>query len=190
MGSHRHDSSDDKAAGKPPIGTFKTTSKDIEKFLDSFKFVKSAPDGWKEFRSQEGKFSALFPGTPKLEHETIEGSKGKMEMYTASFTDGNGVEYKVVYADVEGVARTDKTKILDAGTNGTVADGKLRSSRDFTLNGAPSREIVVDTKDGFTVRKRICLVGDRVYQVSATTARGAETTSDVEAFMESFEWMK
>jgi hypothetical protein len=170
----------------------KESSPDATKFLDSFKLLTVETDSWKEFRSQAGRFSVRLPGTPKEDKQAIDTAVGKIDMFLFVYEVSNDVAYLIMYNDYpeDVVAKADKTTMLDGARDGAVENvkGKLRSEKNVSISGSPGREIVVDTSDAplSTIKSRMYLVKNRLYQVMAVVPKGKETSKDVDKFLDSF----
>lgn len=152
------------------------------------------PIVWKEFVSAEGRFAALFPGTPADASEktppAARGATGAPEagdagLHSLKATDPTtNIVVMVGYADLPaGTVTPENTKaILDGGRDSSVAAvrGTLRSEKDVTLGAFPGRELVVEapvpdpTVQGALVRARAYLVKDRLYYIQVIRERPSD----------------
>ncbi|MDW8365330.1 MAG: hypothetical protein RMK49_05760 [Abditibacteriales bacterium] len=168
------------------------SSPDATKFLDSFKLLTVETDSWKEFRSPAGRFSVRLPGAPKEDKQAIDTAAGKIDMFLFTYEVSNDVAYLIIYSDYpeDLIVNADKTKMLDGARDGAVKNvkGTLRSEKNISLSGWLGREIVIDTPDdpASTIKSRMYLVKNRLYQVMAVMPKGKETSKDVDKFLDSF----
>ncbi len=145
---------------------------------------------WETFSSPIGGFSVLAPETPKEMKKTVNTAVGPVDAYffiarqrTAAYTAG--------YSDYPSsmVRNSNPDEILDNSRDGAVANiqGKLLSELIITLGRYPGREIKVETPDGkSTMRARIYLVNNRLYQLIVATTRENALSPDVTRFLDSF----
>jgi len=146
---------------------------------------------WKEFRSSEGAFSVLMPGTPEESTETLSTEIGPLNLH--SFTvNQRERSYGVVYADYPEalVQNTDPEGILDGARDGAVAkvQGKLLSESFIDLDNHPGREIKVESSDRTaTLRARVYLVNNRLYQTVWAGPKEDSSSEEVDRFLDSFE---
>lgn len=150
----------------------------------------SAAEEWKEFRSQEGRFSVLLPGTPTEGKESVDTALGPIEVHKFMIQVSSELACGVVYNDYPEaiVWQVNQAQLLDIVRDGVVqsVQGKLRSERKVPLTSSPVREIVVDVGEEGTIRARLYLVEQRGYQVMAITGHNKESSKDVEKFLDSF----
>ncbi|HSE30900.1 MAG TPA: energy transducer TonB [Pyrinomonadaceae bacterium] len=131
------------------------------------------PDSWKRFVSMEGRFTAVFPGSPKVSEETISSPPLRAVIHKTQFT--SLAEYGVIYSDYpkEIVDRTSADVILDQGAQGAVAEvnSQLLSISPITVNGYPGRFLKERMPNGTIMQAKLVLVGQRLFQVAITTPR-------------------
>src|SRR5262249_26444149 len=106
--------------------------------------VEYNPRVWKEFSSQEGRFSILLPGIPVAKSAKFQTSAGEATIYTfvlklpESFYDVGYMDYPI-YSDTDEFA----TRTLQAGRDGMLARDKgmeLLGERQIVQSGFPGRE--------------------------------------------------
>lgn len=154
--------------------------------------VDANPDVWKRFVSREGRFTVIFPGTPKVSEETISAPPLTFVAHKTQLT--TFAEYGVIYGDYpkEIIDQTPADVILDQGAKGGVAEvnSKLLSISPITVNGYPGRLMKERMPNGTIMQAKIILVGRRLYQVAITTPKpdGAnrETLGVYDAIAERF----
>jgi hypothetical protein len=147
---------------------------------------------WSEFSSAEGAFSVLMPGTPTEQTQTQDTELGTIDVHSFTF-EQNGVAYLVGYnifpAAVTEAATPDS--MLDGARGGQVeaVKGTLMNEEEITLGAYLGRdlEIQIENSDGTSsLRSRIFLVGDRLYQVMVVGPKGQSTSPDTTKFLDSF----
>jgi hypothetical protein len=154
--------------------------------------IAAAPE-WKEFHSDEGKFSILMPGeeisdTTPDKSEMYEGVESK-KMYM-SIHEKN--VFMVGYADFKNdVTQIPSSKLLDSALQAMLKDGKkLLSQQNINLGAYPGREIKLwDQKEGMTLTGRIFIVNQRLYMLLVAGNENPQV-SDVTKFFGSFQLMQ
>lgn len=145
---------------------------------------------WKEFKSLEGGYSICMPGAPKLETRLANTAAGPVDLHFAS-VDQQSVSYGVAYGDypVSLVQASVPEKILDGVRNGMVSglQGTLLAEEIISNTGNPGRDLRVATPDGKgTVRCRIFLVKNRVFQLIVVTTKEKSFSNNILKFLDSF----
>lgn len=127
----------------------------------------SGQQAWKEFSSAEGRFSILFPGTPKSLTTTENSKLGPVDM-RMFYLETSAANYMVAFADIPvNPTSPDEVKILlDGGRNRLLANKQRRliSESEITIGDHLGRELIVEDVDGIT-KARYYLVKQRLYQV-------------------------
>ena len=143
--------------------------------------------GWSGFDPEQGKFAVAMPGTPK--EEPLIGSDGKM--WTS---EADGLTYSVSYEVLQipnGTAETDKAQqlmdneveVFVKTTQGATLTGEKRT---LMVGSIPGREVDVEI-GGTTLRRiRMCIAGNRLYQVQVSGPKEKVGTPDVDSFLDSF----
>ena len=128
---------------------------------------KHESQAWKEFSSAEGRFSILFPGTPKSETITENTKLGPVDL-RMFYLDTAVAAYMVAYADipVDPTSHDDVKRLLDAGRDKLLANKQRRliSEREITIGDYLGRELIVGDEEGIT-KSRNYIVKQRLYQV-------------------------
>lgn len=153
------------------------------------------PETWKQFSSTDGRFSAVFPGTPVVESRTVASADGGVPM--RSFTVRTAVEYSVVYVDYpQPLENTERlhTFLANARDSGVKrVNGRLVEDRDESFDGHSGRVYKLEFGGGYVLVSRFIVVRNRLYIVAATTpgknapvevARQSE--ADASRFLKSF----
>jgi hypothetical protein len=145
---------------------------------------------FKEFRSNEGRFTVLLPGEPKREDQSADTPVGKVEMFM--FTAGTSkIGCAISYTDYpeQMVNSTDPQKVLDGARNGAVSNvqGQLVSESKVNFYGLPARDVVIEIPNKAFITTRLILASPRFYQLMfiAPTDKGHE--QDISKFFDSFE---
>ena len=159
--------------------------------------VDANPDAWKRFVSREGRFTVIFPGSPRVSEETIGSAPVTFVVHKTQLT--SLAEYGVIYGDYPKhvVEQTPADVLLDQGAKGGVAEvgSQLLGISPITVNGYPGRLLKERMQNGTIMHAKIVLVGRRLYQVAITLpnqdSANRETLglydSIAEKFLNSFE---
>ncbi len=151
-----------------------------------------APDAsWKEFRHENGRFTVLFPGTPKEDTQSAPTAIGPIAVHFFTVESPEGM-MAVAYSDfpAELIRRGNVDKMLDGARDGAVANvgGKLVEEKKAGLWDAPGRELLVKVKDSAFCRCRLYLVKNRLYQVHVLGNRERVESPEADKFFNSFEF--
>lgn len=120
------------------------------------------------YQSQEGRFSVLFPGEPKRILKSVDTPAGKIDLvlYQAG---SKKTGFIVGYSDYpqEVIDKSNPRKMLDGARDGAVgnAGGELIDEIELTFQDYPGREIEVEVPGKATIRARLILIDNRLYQV-------------------------
>ena len=120
----------------------------------------------KEFKSTEGGFTVLFPGTPKLEEQTANTGIGPIKTHLAILETSSSVYY-VSYVDLPaGLETPEEIKQgLDSSRDQAIAGGhRLINENDVTVGGVGGRELLME-KNGLIIRARFFYLKQRLYQL-------------------------
>jgi len=149
---------------------------------------------WKEFTSQEGGFSVLLPGQPKVERQTTETAVGPLAftMHTVELGFGS-IAYIASYNDYPPslIADGDKNAILDGVVEGALGSkANLKKSDPISIDGHPGREFTGTVKDGYEYTSRAYLVNQRLYQLNIVSTPGKVPAEDKRKYFDSFKLLK
>ena len=149
---------------------------------------KSGPveDPWKEFTSQEGKFTVNMPGQPSYTTQAVPTTEGSVQVHTYLISHGvmaYGVMYNTVASEV-----ADAQQFLDVRRDNALATvkGTLISEKNISIDGHPGREVKLKTGDNIQYTGRLFLVNDRFYQVISTAPGGVNAEAAMLKFLDSF----
>jgi hypothetical protein len=144
---------------------------------------------FKEFRSDEGRFTVLMPGKPEAKNQVLETPVGKVAM--VMYMAGSGkAGCAVAYADYPAqlINSTDPQKTLDGARNGAVKNvsGRLVSESNIDFHGLPARDVSIEIPGKAFVTARFILASPRFYELMfiAPTDKGHE--QDISKFFDSF----
>jgi len=151
-----------------------------------------APSGWKEFTSQEGRFSVLLPGTPSLTQlpTPAPDKVGNTTMLTIP-VPGKKLALVVVFADlpsgelksgVDKALRNMKAGFLDQ-VKGT---GTLKKETKITLGKHPGLQLEMEVPGQGASVTKFYIVGGRVYTLMAAGADPAADALETRTFFDSF----
>ena len=145
---------------------------------------------WQESTSSDGRYRVSFPGTPSKKVETVPTAIGTL---TATF---DAVElptgaYAVCWCDYpeEVLDGVDPQAILDGARDGAAqrVRGKVVQDTAVQIGAVPGKEIRIETQAGVSLRVRLCLVENRLYQAIVTGPKPFEASADTQTFLDSFE---
>lgn len=145
---------------------------------------------WADFKSPEGKFSVLLPGTPTRTIDTNPAT-APLEFGVFRLTQDN-IQYIVAYYDYSRavIQSTDPQILLLGARTGIQGDigGTVESEKDITLdNQYPGRELTLAAADGTRVmRARIFLVNNRLYRIEALGPKDQISAKDIDQYLISF----
>ena len=137
---------------------------------------------WIKFAPTGGGFSILLPAQPKEETQA-------KENFTSHFftTKNERALYIVGYGDYAPSVHLDTDGELAANRDNSVRGLKahITDSHAVTLAGHPGLEYTAES-DQATMKCRVYLVGNRVYQFAAIVFAGKDDTENVNKFLGSF----
>ena len=145
----------------------------------------AAQQGYR-LESAEGRFVAQMPGQPKYEAVPIANGQFTLHQW---LWDTATVAFLVSYIDYSPghVQRNGLQFVLNNLTKGLHTGRIPVSEREIAFAGVSCRDVVVRTKDGFILRQRHMMVGDRGYIWNYVGAAGSETSNDPHEFFESLQ---
>lgn len=153
----------------------------------------------KEFSPKDGGFTVLLLGTPKEQtrKERAPGGKGEstLRLFTADLTT---TAYQVAVTTDPNLAKAD----ADTDTLKTVLErvcqaaqdslrGKLLSEKKVMLDDKhPGVEFQVEVPEGRLYRSRVCVVNDRLYQVTVLGPKETALSKEADQVLDSFKLTK
>ena len=151
--------------------------------------LKAQPSTWREFRSIEGGFSVLMPGTPTPNKVTVSTSSGVREAYMFTSKDENLNDYMISYSYAGVKSKNASTdRLFDKVRDGILLaqKGKLISESAINLDVYRGRAIVVERPDGIMMMARFVLVDDKFYHLSVETKIRESDPQAAKKFLDSF----
>jgi len=143
---------------------------------------------WKEYKSKEGKFTVLMPGTPMEQTQEAKTPAGAVKVHMALVIAGDDV-YLIGHNTIPGGTKTyDVEKGLDgARTNASKQFGKVDSEKKLTLGKAkhPGREVLF-IKGDTGARVRYYVFNDALYQIVVAGKVDVIKGDDATKFLDSF----
>jgi hypothetical protein len=142
------------------------------------------------FTSQEGGFSASFPGNPSETSSSANTDIGEVSVHTFTYADSSGLNYNVAYSDYPAdKVQADSEQLLSGAVSGIGKTDNLVSQQSTTQQGHPAVTAEFDAAGTSHLFYKGVIVKNRLYQIIvATPATNAETyKSDAQNFLDSFE---
>jgi hypothetical protein len=152
---------------------------------------------WKEYASDEGRFTVKMPGTPKKSKTPIDAPGGKTLDQHQFLIDKGNLAYLVAYQDdpnLKNVNEETAQKVLDAARDAVpkALDGKLLDTRKIKLDdkhlGVEFRVEVASIKGVY--RSRIYVVGERIYQITVVGPKEVTSSKESDAYLDSLKLTK
>jgi hypothetical protein len=147
-----------------------------------------------EFKSEPGRFSVVSPVPLKETIKPVETQgAGKIDLHIFMGQQSD-IGYVASYADYPQriVEKGTPEKILDGACKGMVSNvnGKLVLESKTEVDGYPGRELVIEVMiqkgvEG-TVKARVFLVGNRIYQMMWIAPKGKASHVASDDFLKSF----
>lgn len=172
------------------------------RFMDSFKIIAALEADtsatWKEFSSTDGRFKVQFPGTPQQSSLPMQ-SSGAMHIaqyQSAALYSAMYFDYKETPKDtvamielLDNLRLGELDMLVKQGTKFTVL-----SECTSSLDGYPGRILVLELSDNRIYRRKMLVVKNRVYVVTASAPRDdTKTGSSYETlslrFIDSFSFL-
>lgn len=149
---------------------------------------------YRQFASSEGRYKVLFPGPVKTETTDVKTASGAtLKLTLDSVKVIEGVIFMVTYIDSPGdVAKAPAGPRLEKVRDGNKgADGTVLHDKELTVGVEkyPARDFVIE-KPATTIRNRVVIAGNRLYQVMLQGPKDLVTSKDVDRFFDSFEVTK
>lgn len=140
-----------------------------------------------DYKSEEGRFFARFPGEVKV----VTNKGGNVPTTTHQVTPGEGLLFAVTYFDLPLDIPADRAKAT-VRNFATGIKGKVVSEKDVKVGPDKryGREVVYDRKESF-LRQRVTIDGKRMYlAVVGGKTKQDVTSKDADRFLDAFEVTK
>jgi hypothetical protein len=153
---------------------------------------------WREFKSYEGKFRVMTPGTMTEKVSKISTPTGEIAyhqfIYKSEDKNPDNVFYLVNYCDYpKGTFHPDSTALIDEFLNETIISsaksvlGKISYSADIQLQTHKGKIWRVQYNDERALIKSKCfLVGDRFYMLQTMMVKEKSMNPSADKFLDSF----
>jgi hypothetical protein len=149
-----------------------------------------ALDKWERFKSEEGRFSIRFPGTPEADTNIVESKIGLIPVVSFYVWADIQTQYAVNYSDnPEPAKKLTTSQQFDAGMGGVENKlGKITSYHDFSFGTYPAREFNFTGrgKANFSGTVRLILASGRLYQIMVVFLTKDPHQDDFKVFFDSF----
>jgi hypothetical protein len=146
---------------------------------------------WQKISSPEGRFTALFRGTPSRQTESAPTPIGSLEFYHYSIETSDGA-HSVAYCDFPAslVQNGNLSRMLDGAREGALSkvQGQLLKETKISLNGCRGREFLIKIKEDAFCRAQIFLARNRMYVVQFLGNRQRVDSKDAEKFFDAFDF--
>lgn len=144
--------------------------------------------GWTTYRSQDGRFSVLFPAAPSRDDKPVATGPGSPGSYSIFTAKGAGGIWMAGFADYAPGFDFGIQAELEANRDNFVkgTGAVLTESRPLKLGSAPGLEFTADKAGQWTARGRVFIVGRRPYQLLAIVPPGDSNAAHVRRFLDSF----
>jgi hypothetical protein len=120
------------------------------------------------YHSVQGRFSILFPGEPRRDLRILNTAYGSLNLITLRAGSKN-TGFAAAYCDYprEMVQDADVGEMLDGARDGAVSNvnGELVYETVINFHGRPGRELEIEMPGQATIRARIILIDNRLYQI-------------------------
>lgn len=148
-----------------------------------------------KFYSKHGRYSVVFPSTPKEEISVANDNGKEVNLYFASVKNKD-IYYAVTYSDDYRNKKLTTNKqineFLDAARDGAVANvsGKLTSEEIIKVDGYTGRIFKVSVPGNGVVLSMVVLVGSRMYNAIVASSADKFFSSGARNFIDSFKLEK
>lgn len=140
--------------------------------------------------SRDGRFTATFPGAARISSTPVRSGDVTVRMTVYAFEKGP-LNYYVSYSDYppQTFVRLSQDQAYTNVINATLANVKGRKEREaeVKLGDVTGREVFIDVPaQHATMRERLFLVGNRLYQIVYGGPPGSENAKPALDFLNSF----
>jgi hypothetical protein len=155
-----------------------------------FALSASAQSNWVKFKSPEGRYSVLMPGTPVLSKQGAKAATGEeLPQYLATATEGNAAFLAGYFDLLAGM-----TYSFDNARDGYLkaVNGTLSSEKTISIGGFAGRQLFASSSWGghdYLIQARFFEVSGRIYvlqHIYPKADAGATTDSKGNKFFDSF----
>lgn len=144
---------------------------------------------FKEFRSDEGRFTVLMPGKPEIRNEAMDMPFGTVNTITY-MAGSRKIGCAVAYTDYPAllIKTTDPQKLLDGARDGAIKDGngRLISETSINFHGLPARDVLIEVPGKAFTATRYILASPRFYTLLFFAPENKGHEQDISKFFDSF----
>lgn len=146
------------------------------------------------YSSAEGKYSAKFPGPPKVTSKTTKSAVGELTVNFAIYANADGGAFLISHTDYPAAAtKPENHKTLFDAVRDDVKgrDGKISDEKELAYgpDKLPGREFAVE-KDKQRIRYRVLLCDNRLFQIAVIGSKDFVAGKEAGAFLDSFQVTK
>ncbi len=146
------------------------------------------------YKSEDGNFSIMFPGTPEQSFEQVPTEVGDIGMTTLMYEESVTKVYMVAYADYpsELVEASDPDVLIQAAKDGALSSQQMNNldeETDISINGYTGLYFKANNGQ-YYISYKIYLVNNRLYQIGILRDGSYATLEDEAAFLDSFTLLK
>ncbi len=144
---------------------------------------------WKEFHSNEGRFTVTMPGDPTQDSNTVQTAIGSVDIHMFHH-DEFFLSFLVAYSDFPNrpdyVFKTEKMCEGDGNETVRKENAVVKSEQPITVDGNPGRIIILEKNQNLTIKTKMVWVQPRLYQVVVAANDIRAGSADIDHFMDSF----
>jgi hypothetical protein len=148
---------------------------------------------WQNFKSEECKFSVMFPGSPEELSEPPDKEHGITKNKIFALNNGGKV-FVVVCTEfaVEGGQPIVAEEMINDARDQMIAEmgGKLLEEAPLKLTGANGRDVIIEMPQDLIIAGRLLLKGNSFYFVSVRARRAEKSDESIGKFLNSFQFME
>ena len=146
-----------------------------------------AQQQWVDYRPAGLGYRIEFPGTPAASETDAATAVGQIHSSTATLESGGKVFLVMRTVYPSAVASASPRKVMTSARDGLVGGGKLRDTKDLSINNLPARRLIIDRTDTGRIMVALQVMsGTWLYQAICLTRPGEENAPDIERFLNSF----
>jgi hypothetical protein len=154
--------------------------------LLAFAGVASAQQ-WVDYRPAGLGYRVEFPGMPAASETDAATAVGQIHSSTATLESGGKVFLVMRTIYPSAVAGASPRKVMTSARDGLVGGGKLRDTKDLSINNLPARRLIIDRADTGRIMVVLQVMsGTWLYQAICLARPGEEAAPDIERFLGSF----
>lgn len=165
-------------------------------FTSLMVLVACSSSAGKPFVSQDGNFSVVFPGEPKVDSQVSPTAAGDIKVNIVSYDIDKKNGSAVMYVDFPDavIKAGDPKTLLENGLQGQLAGGlgtdmKVEVKKDADFNGNTGLYARAKSSTGYAVTKDF-LIGNRAYILMIVNEKAYPTDAEEKAFLDSFKLLK